>query len=163
MTDTAPPEINKQSPGQPVDLESEVAVLRAEIAALRAGEDDTPVPDDAVATLEQQLYYVNRMTGDERRQWMRHMLELQTIAFTCTGQWRSMGHAQQLANLEGEKSRLQDHVRELAGRPTQWAYEAACEALEKRRVALVAALKLPAETAFCDAVDFAAALSGGAS
>lgn len=50
----------------------------------------------------------------------------------------------------------------LADRPTRWAYEAACEALEKRRVALVNALGLPENGGFYDAVEHARRLAEGA-
>lgn len=139
-------------------VEPELAALRAEIAALRAGEDDTPISDREIGTPEQVLYRVNRMTGEERQQWMRHVVETRDAASRCF----VMQHVGQIENLRAERDRAHDEARELRARPTQHAYEAACEALERRRVALVVALQLPADTAFYDAVKSAVRLIGGA-
>lgn len=60
-----------------------------------------------------------------------------------------------MARRVGEKRAA---IRDLSARPTVWAYEAACEALEKRRVALVAALGLPNGSGFYEAVEDVAEL-----
>ena len=145
---------------QLVDLEAEVATLREEIAALRAGEDDTPADPMEVITPEQMLYRLNNMTGDERRQWMRDVGQWSETAYACTGRFNAT-HAGQLADMRIELDRALRKAHEMSARPTRHAYEAACEALERRRVALVSALQQPEEMAFDDAVAVAGRLAGG--
>jgi hypothetical protein len=141
------------STAEPANLEAENAALRAEIAALRAGEDDTPVPAGSFGTPEQMLYRVNRLTRAERQQWIHHVAEAQEREHRCF----VMDHVGKIEGLKRDCDRLREQVRDLAARPTQWAYEAACEALEKRRVALAEALGLPNE-GFYEAVKKVAAL-----
>lgn len=139
-------------------MSAEVERLDAEIAALRAGEDDTPLPDGELGTEGQWLYRFNRMTGDHRHQWLRQVRAWQADSGDC---WLSM-HDGQISRLTTERDRALGEVRELSGRPTRHAYEAACEALERRRVALVSALEQPEGTLFYDAVAVAGRLAGGA-
>lgn len=119
------------------ELEADLAALRAEIAELRAGEDDTPAPPEAVRSPGQWLYRLNRMTGAERLRWLDQVREAQDRAGRCSG---FDSHAQKIGDLEAERDHLRNRVRELEARPTHHAYEAACEALERRRVELVNAL-----------------------
>ncbi len=139
-------------------VEPELARLHAEIAALRAGEDDTPVSEGAFPTPEQMLYRVNRLTRAERQQWIHHVAEAQEWEHRCF----VMDHFGKIENLKVRLDHALNLARDLSARPTQHAYEAACEALERRRVALVSALQQPADMAFDDAVAVAGHLAGGA-
>lgn len=131
--------------------------MRAEVDRLHAGEDDTPLPDGEHGTAGQWLYRLNRMTADHRHQWLRQVEAWQAEAVNC---WL-YSHVGQIDGLRRERDRALDEVRELSSRPTRHAYEAACEALEKRRVALAEALGVPDE-GFYQAVALAGRLAQAA-
>jgi hypothetical protein len=109
--------------------------LTVEIARLTDGADPSPPDESERLTYGQWIHQFNQFTGADRRHLVRHLYEVADHAMAC--------HAERHAAQIGE----------LSERPTQHAYEAACEALEKRRVALVQALPIAADTSFYDAVD----------
>ncbi|GGM76034.1 hypothetical protein GCM10012275_53420 [Longimycelium tulufanense] len=77
------------------------------------------------------------------------------LAETLAELLRGRSQRRLAALLRGMARRCSRQRRELNVRPTQWAYEAACDALERRRVALVKALGLPSDTGFYEAVGHA--------
>lgn len=140
----------------PVEVSSDTQDLRARLAACWDGDDD---PSDAAwreAQADRAMAVVEPVLSGLRS-------ELEYQGDLRAGYQREVD-ALNLLLSEAQASR-QDWAVEamrldikLSARPTVSAYEASCEALEKRRVALVAALGLPDGSGFYEAVEDVAEL-----
>lgn len=122
------------------DLLGELERLRAEVARLRAGEDDTPWQPDSTGGIGQWLFRFNRMTGEQRMAWLEQVEKWQQGHDRCRTRFLGKPHAEHIADLEAERDQLRAKVAELQGRPTRHAFDEVCRSVELQRVALVEAL-----------------------
>jgi crossover junction endodeoxyribonuclease RusA len=134
-----------------MQLDVEMAQLRRDLErAVAIREQATGDRDEAVKALGEAGDVVGAQRADiERLRAERDEAReyVERLVLAARGDWPSWGDDVPAAFMEAEL-----HIDGLRARPTVHAYEAACEALEKRRVALANAIQH--ETAsFYDAVD----------
>jgi hypothetical protein len=149
-------------PTQPAD-DREIRKRIASLPALRMSPDgqrlavftDPPVATWYVVECHPEASgYCGYVNAAEVASWV-------AVAKSAVGEITE-AHARNIALRDEHRREVEQLRAEIHDRPTRWAYEAACEALEKRRVALVGALGLPEGEGFYEAVKkVAALLSGG--